>query len=276
MVRQFRLDQGLEALIARTNKADLFRRNAEANPALDNTSLRSNVENFVNDLHGAGLANTDGAMYTEYSPVEFTRATRSIKKQLLERLNTDVDDATYSAAKRHYTAGLDEAVKLELYSEILSDMTLPRAPADSATVKDKEAYKALKLAKRKVDFAKRMEVLAEKGDVSGAQTEAQLYARDTGEQAFDEDDIEAVARANKYASPAALENKKQILRAIGNVCEAEAKALIKEKNLYGAIDSGIAATEYGKAIGLTALYNASKLQENINAQRQAQQSRARN
>lgn len=263
--QEFKLRQDLEALVSFANNFDNLYKQGRRNPNLGNTRLRGQAESLYNLAHRSQIVAQDGNMLTEYNPVEFLRALEFGKSNSLRVLNERLDDRTYSEAKSHFASKLDEEVKIGMYLNMLEEGIMPQALANNAGAKEKETYKALEFAKRTIDFVSELEALADKGDVNGALQEAAMYANETGrELPFDESHLSALTRASKYGAPAARENEKQILRDIANIYRNVAGKIIKDKNLYGLIDKGVADTASGKAIALNAMYAAYHTQMKVN------------
>lgn len=257
--KQFKLREDLEGLLGSVEAADGLYKQSRVNPNLDNTQLREQAEKFYGDR-----------VMTEYSPSSLVR---KLKANLYGRsgawasLDAQIDKDTFVQAKKAFTKGLDDEAKSGMYLSMLAEGIMPKEPEKDASEKEKAAFRDLQLAKRTADFAEALEMHAVKGDVNSALREIAGYAQATGkkqDEVFDHYDMDALTIQSKYGAPAARENEKAIFVKMAYVYRNQAAMMLKEKNLYDLVDSGIENTKYGKAIALKSMYEANGTQEELN------------
>lgn len=238
--REFRLDQNLENLVKGAINARSLKEASQEDVSLD---LRREAMNLYSILRDH--TNVDVDQLRVAAPWVVEQMLDAGETELYGALNHRISDDVSREANGFYLSKLDEDHKADFYVGMLEKGMVSEAPSDNAPASEKEAYAALVSAKKELGLAKLIENAVRKGKLDLARA---LVSRGLN--------VGTVSLVGLYHGLQAKDAEGDVYRKIANIRREVAKAIIKDKKLYGLIDKGIERNNLGKAYSLVELYQA--------------------
>src|SRR3989338_6344709 len=137
--KEFRLPQNLEQLVGASNTVKAISRAADVK--IDDRLREAAIQTY-GPLQAAGISAVDPRMLRVASTYDTKEMLRLGEGQVFDKLNSNLDDTTYAAAKKAYAGNLDKEHRAMMYLGLVDDGMIPKLPKD-AKEPAKQAYKAL-------------------------------------------------------------------------------------------------------------------------------------